>query len=364
MVSVGGKQPDVLANLGFAGFTTDAEFNAHVDRVAKFMVKAGQEPPGSPIIPDIGTHRLRCNLIWEELKETAAAAKYSNLSIYVPHRFAQRSPVITGYTVRNLLLHEVQSAKVHEAKRQVLGPDHESVKKYDHIYNVIFTSLDERLRYADDLIEFLDGLADLSVVTVGSLLAYGSGYELSHSAENTGQAMAIRHKAVGGSDTSLFLNIIIAALHAITRLGGVFRCPEEKCGENDGFGRRIRVSDLEMFVDDNATTTDTWLGVEETLYQLESEILAALHYMLSQPMRLLEEVDRSNLAKFGPGGRRREDGKWVKPDDWQPPDIKGVLQKLGFEFHEDAFPEYTVPVRRVMNRDGGPSIGFVGKGQK
>ena len=40
---------------------------------------------------------------------------------------------------------------------------------------------------------------------------------------------------------------------------------------------------------------------------------------------LLNEVDRSNLAKFGPGGYRREDGKWIKPDDWQPPNIVGVL---------------------------------------
>ena len=40
---------------------------------------------------------------------------------------------------------------------------------------------------------------------------------------------------------------------------------------------------------------------------------------------LLNEVDRSNLTKFGPGGYLREDGKWIKPDDWQPPNIVGVL---------------------------------------
>jgi predicted HAD superfamily Cof-like phosphohydrolase len=39
-----------------------------------------------------------------------------------------------------------------------------------------------------------------------------------------------------------------------------------------------------------------------------------------------EEVHRSNMAKVG--GHRREDGKWVKPAHWQPPDIKGLLARL------------------------------------
>jgi len=42
---------------------------------------------------------------------------------------------------------------------------------------------------------------------------------------------------------------------------------------------------------------------------------------------LLREVDESNLRKFGPGSRRREDGKWLKPEDWQPPDIERVLKE-------------------------------------
>jgi predicted HAD superfamily Cof-like phosphohydrolase len=45
---------------------------------------------------------------------------------------------------------------------------------------------------------------------------------------------------------------------------------------------------------------------------------------------ILEEVDQANLRKFGPGGRRRADGKWLKPPDWTPPDILGVLEKQGY----------------------------------
>ncbi len=40
---------------------------------------------------------------------------------------------------------------------------------------------------------------------------------------------------------------------------------------------------------------------------------------------LLREVDEANLRKFGPGSYAREDGKWMKPRDWTPPDIAGVL---------------------------------------
>lgn len=36
-------------------------------------------------------------------------------------------------------------------------------------------------------------------------------------------------------------------------------------------------------------------------------------------------VDDNNLAKFGPGGYRDENGKWRKPPGHQPPDIAGAI---------------------------------------
>ena len=42
------------------------------------------------------------------------------------------------------------------------------------------------------------------------------------------------------------------------------------------------------------------------------------------------EVDNANLRKFGPGGYKREDGKWVKPPDWVQPDWKSVLSRQGW----------------------------------
>lgn len=38
-----------------------------------------------------------------------------------------------------------------------------------------------------------------------------------------------------------------------------------------------------------------------------------------------EAVDENNLAKFGPGSYRREDGKWMKPPNHQPPNIKEII---------------------------------------
>lgn len=40
--------------------------------------------------------------------------------------------------------------------------------------------------------------------------------------------------------------------------------------------------------------------------------------------QVFEEVHRSNMAKAG--GKRRADGKVLKPDGWTPPDVAGVLE--------------------------------------
>lgn len=47
---------------------------------------------------------------------------------------------------------------------------------------------------------------------------------------------------------------------------------------------------------------------------------------------VFEAVHNANMKKFGPGSYKREDGKWMKPPDWQPPDIKSLLQKMQADF--------------------------------
>lgn len=46
---------------------------------------------------------------------------------------------------------------------------------------------------------------------------------------------------------------------------------------------------------------------------------------------IAEEVQRTNMAKFGPGSWKREDGKQMKPPDWKPPDIEAILREQGMK---------------------------------
>jgi predicted HAD superfamily Cof-like phosphohydrolase len=43
---------------------------------------------------------------------------------------------------------------------------------------------------------------------------------------------------------------------------------------------------------------------------------------------IANEVHRSNMSKIG--GHRREDGKWIKPNTYSPADIRGELNKQGW----------------------------------
>lgn len=136
----------------------------HQQRVEMFMEKAGQTVPDRPTIPDEATRRFRANLILEEALETIKALGF-DVCFHIGGKL--------------------------EIGKQVFEPD---------------------------LIQIVDGCADISVVTIGTLSA---------------------------------------------------------CG----------VADADVMI----------------------------------------EVDRSNLGKFGPGSYKREDGKWMKPPDFTPPDIEGVL---------------------------------------
>jgi len=145
---------------------------AHYQRVKDFMQKAGQDTPEGLTTPDASIRTLRARLILEEALETVHAM---------------------GITVR------------------AGGPDGALVEE---------KTLDLKADGEVDHIEVVDGCADISVVTMGTLIAFG--------------------------------------------------------------------------VDDEP---------------------------------VLEEVDESNLRKFEPGSYRRDDGKWIKPPGWTPPDIKGAIER-------------------------------------
>ena len=73
------------------------------------------------------------------------------------------------------------------------------------------------------------------------------------------------------------------------------------------------------------------IGIADGCADLSVVTIGTLSACGIQDQKLLEEIDRSNLDKFGPGGHRRADGKWVKPPDHRPPDIGHVLREQGYE---------------------------------
>jgi len=40
---------------------------------------------------------------------------------------------------------------------------------------------------------------------------------------------------------------------------------------------------------------------------------------------IFKEIHRSNMSKIG--GHKREDGKWIKPKDYSPPDLKPLIER-------------------------------------
>lgn len=91
----------------------------HQKRVEAFMMKAGQAVPLIPIIPDLETRKLRANIILEEALETIKGL---------------------GFEVNQTM------------------PDGE---------------LEVEEAFTPDIIEVVDGCADISVVTIGTLSAFG-----------------------------------------------------------------------------------------------------------------------------------------------------------------------------------------------
>lgn len=77
-------------------------------------------------------------------------------------------------------------------------------------------------------------------------------------------------------------------------------------------GRKTHEPDLEQVVDGCADIQVVTTGTLSAFGVADADIMI--------------EVDNNNLSKFGPGGYRREDGKWMKPPTWTPPDIKGILE--------------------------------------
>jgi len=126
-----------------------------------------------------------------------------------------------------------------------------------------------------------------------------------------GQAVPDRPTVPDEATRRLRANLILEeALETIEALG--FQVTLKPFDGEIEVGPQVRDPDLEKVVDGCADTIVVTTGTLSAFGVADVAVQA--------------EVDNNNLSKFGPGGHRREDGKWIKPPTWTPPDIKGILK--------------------------------------
>lgn len=96
---------------------------------------------------------------------------------------------------------------------------------------------------------------------------------------------------------------------------------------NPRFSRNITFDDLTL----EATHEPDMVEIADGCADISVVTIGTLVACGIPDRGLLELVDMNNLAKFGPGGYRRADGKWIKPPDHQPPDILSYLREHGWD---------------------------------
>ena len=112
--------------------------------------------------------------------------------------------------------------------------------------------------------------------------------------------------------------ILEEAIETIEALGIGVRLPDDAKGEiidRDG--------DLTFYIDGEVDLE----GVVDGCADISVVTIGTLIAFGVDDEPILEEVDHANLRKFAPGSYAREDGKWIKPPDWTPPDILGALEQ-------------------------------------
>ena len=109
--------------------------------------------------------------------------------------------------------------------------------------------------------------------------------------------------------------ILEEALETIEALG--FRVKPVK-----GVGTIASTRCVELVADKQPSLLDTIDGCCDITVVTTGTLIA--HGIPDLPFQTA--VDENNLAKFGPGGYRRDDGKWIKPPDH--PDVKDEFRRL------------------------------------
>jgi predicted HAD superfamily Cof-like phosphohydrolase len=145
--------------------------------------------------------------------------------------------------------------------------------------------------------EFVDGLIDSLYVLVGTNVTYGL--------ETVEPIYRLPSRAPSFPDKS-GKHLIAGMLDGMRRVAGI------SLGHEEG------------------TMKPEWLpSVQLCMNKLISDCLSILYLCGVDTMHVFAEVHLANMRKLGPDGLpiKRDDGKVMKPEGWQPPDIQRVLDE-------------------------------------
>ena len=110
----------------------------------------------------------------------------------------------------------------------------------------------------------------------------------------------------------------------------------EACGQTTDRGNMDQFNMYLKLIEEEAEELNQAIIAKNKLEMLDALVdmlvvtIGAIHSMGADADGAWNEVMRTNLAKIDPETgkvRKREDGKVLKPEGWQPPDLKKYLNK-------------------------------------
>lgn len=110
----------------------------------------------------------------------------------------------------------------------------------------------------------------------------------------------------------------------------------EACGQTTDRGNMDQFNMYLKLIEEEAEELNQAIIAKDKLEMLDALVdilvvtIGAIHSMGSNAEGAWNEVMRTNFAKIDPETgkvRKREDGKVLKPEGWQPPELKKYLSK-------------------------------------
>ena len=108
-------------------------------------------------------------------------------------------------------------------------------------------------------------------------------------------------------------------------------CDQSVTGDTAQFDMYVKLIDEETTELKDALAIGDTVETVDALIDILVVTIGALHSMGADAEGAWKEVMATNFAKIEANGkvRKREDGKVLKPQGWEPPNLKPFLKKKG-----------------------------------